>query len=674
MGVISEGSKNSKNALVKNAHPNAGISVKVVVISLVFIAFANYINVRSGNWYGLFTWTSPQGSINVGSYVLIIFLVVLSSLLRPLMKRALFSRAELVAIFALTVTGSLIGGYGWMFFQFFSGPTLLKLNLQHAGIFEGYVNSLSAWLVPKSEDAFWGMWMGDADVPWGEWIMPIIMWTVFAFALYWIMMTLAFVFRRQWLDNEKLSFPLTRPTLVIIGSERTEFTMSGVWSFSMPGVWKNGVFWLGVILLNAPGVWNWLSSYLPILPTIQLRWEPRITTSPWVGLTYPSSLMVHVFDWPWIIGLAYFIPTQLSFSIWFFYLVINRGSAVLQAILGGGPHTPTIWGTTSIVLMHYFSLGSSLAMGALLFWWNRKTIKEMVVSAFANKDSSSDPLVRTHILGFFVALLIVAVFLCVFLKATILFTLFYILVFCFGVTSTARVRVQAGMPEDHFTTGRTHLPWILENALGRSYMSINNYMALGWLNQLDFSSFGLYTSYALEYFKLSEEVGLSTKSLVKGLYITLIFAMVSAFVLGLPGVYKYGLNFTSSWLTGMGSQGFDPVRRLFYETPETAPGNLLAGTFFVGLSAGITGLLGHLTAMYVWWPFHPLGFLVAVAQLTSRQYWFSVFLAWFLKVLIVRYGGNWLQERLAPFFMGTAVGYILFGSIRLVVDSIAVFL
>jgi len=41
---------------------------------------------------------------------------------------------------------------------------------------------------------------------------------------------------------------------------------------------------------------------------------------------------------------------------------------------------------------------------------------------------------------------------------------------------------------------------------------------------------------------------------------------------------------------------------------------------------------------FFWWPFHPLGFVVAAGFNTS-QIWFSAFIAWLLKAIILQYGG-----------------------------------
>ena len=74
----------------------------------------------------------------------------------------------------------------------------------------------------------------------------------------------------------------------------------------------------------------------------------------------------------------------------------------------------------------------------------------------------------------------------------------------------------------------------------------------------------------------------------------------------------------------------------------------------------ITGFLfmGFLMLMrhnFLWWPLHPLGFPLAAVETTQRL-WFSVFIGWFIKLLILKYGGIKLFNRLLPWRMANSRG------------------
>ena len=54
----------------------------------------------------------------------------------------------------------------------------------------------------------------------------------------------------------------------------------------------------------------------------------------------------------------------------------------------------------------------------------------------------------------------------------------------------------------------------------------------------------------------------------------------------------------------------------------------------------------------------------------TYRVWFSVFIAWLLKAMILRYGGPRLYLRLRPFFLGLILGALGSGGIWLVIDAL----
>ena len=50
---------------------------------------------------------------------------------------------------------------------------------------------------------------------------------------------------------------------------------------------------------------------------------------------------------------------------------------------------------------------------------------------------------------------------------------------------------------------------------------------------------------------------------------------------------------------------------------------------------------------FLWWPLHPLGFAVSTISMTNYIS-FSVFLAWLIKTVILKYGGPVLFRHAKP--------------------------
>ncbi len=92
---------------------------------------------------------------------------------------------------------------------------------------------------------------------------------------------------------------------------------------------------------------------------------------------------------------------------------------------------------------------------------------------------------------------------------------------------------------------------------------------------------------------------------------------------------------------------------------------------FVFLTIGIfsTLALTYLRHRLTWWRLHPIGFSIAsVGQVQWTV--LSLFSAWVLKVLLIRFGGLMLYNRAKPFFIGLVVGHFTGAGISLIIDAI----
>jgi len=83
---------------------------------------------------------------------------------------------------------------------------------------------------------------------------------------------------------------------------------------------------------------------------------------------------------------------------------------------------------------------------------------------------------------------------------------------------------------------------------------------------------------------------------------------------------------------------------------------------YVSMAAGgaLVAALAWLRLNFVWWPIHPLGFVMATTWATINL-WFSLFLGWLFKLLTIRYAGLRGYAQFRPLFMGAIMGDV-FGS------------
>ena len=130
--------------------------------------------------------------------------------------------------------------------------------------------------------------------------------------------------------------------------------------------------------------------------------------------------------------------------------------------------------------------------------------------------------------------------------------------------------------------------------------------------------------------------------------------------------YKYGGVNMGSWF--------------FNQGPETAYANAIrnldpSGIYWEGLGffagGGVVMTLMMLARNRLsWWPIHPIGFPIGANHLTN-EVWFSVFLAWAVKVCVLRLGGAAGYRQSVPFFLGLLTGQVTGQGLWLLVGYLA---
>ena len=73
---------------------------------------------------------------------------------------------------------------------------------------------IKPWLTPQSDLGITYFYEGlpswEARIPWEIWIKPLLVWGSLAMALYLVMICMMVVLRRQWMEHERLVYPLAQ--------------------------------------------------------------------------------------------------------------------------------------------------------------------------------------------------------------------------------------------------------------------------------------------------------------------------------------------------------------------------------------------------------------------------------------------------------------------------------
>jgi len=508
---------------------------------------------------------------------------------------------------------------------------------------------LPDWVVPRPDgDAMrWfyeGLPSGQA-IPFGAWIGPLFWLLSLLLTVYFACFCLVVIFRRQWVENERLGFPLMEmPRLLIEEGGGSLLRSKGFWiGCSLP---------LGMILFNIIGFFH--------VGFPQINFHRAIAFQ--LSRDFPVMNLMLYFP---VIGFMYLVSTGVSFSIVFFYLVAVVQEGITNRI-GYDVTRPDafVWGMQSL---SWQAWGGFTAMVLWSLWMGRRHLQAVCRQVFRGVRSLDDGeemvSYRTAVYGFLASMLYALVWLWksgMDLHIAVLF-LFGVLVAYYGIT---RLVIQAGV---YFLTPPVGAQAFTLAITGTS-IGGHNLVALG----LSYTWFGdvqsLFMPAAAHGAKL-RELGGSRRSMARALGLAAVVGFVANIYFVLSLCYKYGAGNFGSWYFiaggGAGGMAFDGVIRHFND-PWPTDWNKLS-YFGIGLLA--YSLLALCQYRFYWWPLHPVGITVAPLWMT-RAIVFSVFLAWVSKSAIMRYGGIKAYRNARPFFLGLIMGYFLGIGISYLVDIV----
>jgi len=133
------------------------------------------------------------------------------------------------------------------------------------------------------------------------WLPPLLWWSLVTFVLIFVMLCINIILRRQWIEHEKLSYPIAEIPLNLVN----------------PNFYSR-LMWLGFALAAGINLINGLHFLHPNLPALAFFKRKSIgyifTEKPWSALRAMRISFI-----PSIIGLSFFMPLNLLFSCWFFY-------------------------------------------------------------------------------------------------------------------------------------------------------------------------------------------------------------------------------------------------------------------------------------------------------------------------------------------------------------------
>lgn len=625
-----------------------GVTLRAVAISLVLLFLINLAVSRLELVVGRYI---ASGIPPIPVVLILSLLTAFAPLAQRLFRRQALSRQEILAIYCLLLIAvPFCGTYGVR--SFLPRLTVLQYYAMPENRFADYVHHLPSWYAPESMKVIQDMYEGsDQPVPWHAWLGPLSAWTLFFLFLFLTTLCLMSIFWKQWSQAERLPYPLVQLPMEMAGSPRSQGVLRNFFT--------NPLTWIGIFLAFVYNALSIAHAFNPAIPYIEQSksLDDLLTEEPWTALrplvlnTYPGS-----------IGFGYLVSQELCASVVVFTFA-TKFLGVGAHMVGYEPPDFPYWQEQSA--------GGYVALALFMLYAARGHLRDVWRKAwgYAPVDDSYEAVpYRWSVLGLGAGAVFFLAWCQVSGMSLALALPFFLVVMLFALTY-ARIRAEAGVPQDFVYPYR--LPqYIIINALGpRTMLDLGGTRSIVILEVMSFLSrfhpTQIMTAFQTDILEISHQGRLPRRRLAAVMILVFLAGLGFAFWGHFTTFYSLGLNVlegnprNADWRTFDTVGAFkDMVTRI--ETPTGPNTARTAWTIGGGLFT-----LAMALARIVWlrFPLHPLGYVVALAYGPSTYLWFAFLLVFLIKWALLKVGGIGSYRRLIPLFIGLVVGHYLFGGV-----------
>ena len=584
------------------------------------------------------------------SLVLLIVLVAAARGMSNVLKgRWSFTAAEQITVYVMSIMAAMVSSHGMAQKLI---PLLVAPNY-FATPMNGWQALFSAhlphWLVPynpKGPDAqpisvgYYEGLSGGGRLPGMAWVVPLLAWSVFLGLIFFSFLCLTAILRRQWVDNEKLSFPLAQLPLEVLSKDER-----GRNFFARPLVW------LGALIPVAVYGIDWVHQIEPVVPLIPMSMvlNDYMTSPPWNQVSYTPLIFSFA-----ALGFFYLLPADVLLSIWFFFL-LDRAEELVGIQYGFSmPHMPTSW---LPLFQGYQTIGAYVALVGYLLYVARPHLKNVWLNAIGRirTAEAQDEILsyRTAFWGLTVSLVLCCLMLWAVGMSFWLSVLEIVTVVLLIAVVMARSTAEGGL----LMTETTFQPYDIYRMGGSMHgLGAGNLTLLAFVDHLlSHDQRGLLMTGMLDSSYLGDRVGMQRRSLGKVIALGVLLAALIAIPLQLFITYKIHALRMDVWMMQGSPKTQFNVNQAFLQAPMDSSGTQWQRPAFFCVGVLVTLAIMQMRSSFHWWPLHPLGYALAGSQSTI-EFWFPCLLAWALKSVTLRYGGRTFYQTMRQFFLGLIVG------------------
>jgi hypothetical protein len=621
-----------------------------VLVSIAFIIVLSYVA-----WASELFQYIPQ--VNIGDFAphtelmgILLLCFGINVLVTKLSKRAVgFQRGDFAIFFTiLGVAGLVLNSLPFMLIISLMG--MQKSLLDGTPGFWSLRDNLSSLFTATSDEAIEGFWRGSGVVPWNEWIIPMIVWSLFLFVLVFSMVCFLSLIRRNWQEHLHLSYPLVAPMISMTQDPEYE-NGKPVWRF-----WNDRLMWVGFLVASLFVLWefvSWKTYIIPFIPGGRREWLFSIFNR----LAEEPTASMRVWEYfcgqvdPFMVGIAYFLPINFLFSHIVFRFMLRPFVNLMLVNTGYVTHWIIAQDSHNMV-----SIGGFVAVGLMCLWLVRRDIAVAFRTAFHPREDSQitdeglSP--KVAIAGGLLSAVFILLFSVLVLGISPLWSIAFWAIYFLLLLAATRSRVEIGNGASTHLIGNNFIQSGLLLVVGGKAIGSTNLSGMNFLSMVSQGRISGIPGQILEGWKFGDSCGVRRQTIVKSVLFGFLAAFFIGFVTLLPPIHKYGASivrerYSSSWLYAV----WNWAPKVDMDNPAAAP---VKGLFLLG-GGVFTILLYVMKAKFIWWPLEPIAVLTAFPQ-THWVYSGSFFIALVIKAVVMRWGGVALYKKLTPIFYGLVAG------------------
>ncbi|MBM4143610.1 MAG: hypothetical protein FJ225_08490 [Lentisphaerae bacterium] len=497
-------------------------------------------------------------------------------------------------------------------------------------------------------------------IPMAQWGRPLLAWGALVAALFVGLLGLNVLMRKQWVEHERFTFPLN-----ILPKALFAETTDAEGRTALP-IFRNRIMWLGFAIMLPVALLKGIHAYYPAVPgptSANIDFAAYVT-SP-LAKAYLQDVGIGVsinvglsFS---LLAIVLLIETDVLFSLWFTFLLFR-----LWNLFGLMFHFKRFHGYP---WEHQQTMGAFIAYALVAVFMARRHLGKVMRTVFGRRDAGLEQ--RDEVVSYRTAFMMVALSLILLTswsiwtgmgaRAGLLF--FGYILLCGFVAS--RIRAECGAPIGYLTPyfGMQFVAAMGGMAVFKSTGMLVATICSGFMCTVCFL---LIAPAQVEMMELGRHFNVRPRDVGAGLTLGLLGGVLIGGFVVLCWLYGFGAGnlkttwpYDQNWYFSEFRGEVNSADRAFQagtlgRTPETQALNVLKNPNAKGLGIGaaITFALALLRSRFVWFPIHPLGYVLSFTFF-MKGVWFIMFIAWLARNLVLKIGGaRSIRHGLVPFAIG----------------------